>query len=189
MIAPGTYSAVVVPQTDGGVELAARFGESNKKGTPFVLVAFEILSGPFAGQRISWFGYFTDATIDRTIESLRACGFTGDDLAAMGAQRPDIEVQIVVEHEEYEGKKRAKVQWVNAASRGINIEKPMDAKALGLFSARFKSKLKTIPVVEGKKAERQAPTAPPAGEDLGDDPMTDMRGSGPPVGGDDDIPF
>lgn len=191
MIPAGTYPAVVVPQSlEGGAASAARFGESKDKGTPFVLVAFEILSGPQAGQRISWFGYFTDKTVDRTVESLRACGFHGDDLAAFSDQNPDIEVQIVVGHEEYEGKMRAKVQWVNSLSRGINIEKPMDKKSLGLFAARFKSKLKATAVVEGKKAERQAPTAASSEpEDRGDEPGVNDRHVGSNHGDDDGIPF
>src|SRR4051812_34947432 len=98
MLPSGTYPAVVVPvQTQHGL-LACQFGKSKGKGTPQVVVAFEILRGPHAGQVISWFGYFTDneTATNRTLESLRICGFTGDDLDQFHAQKPENEVAIVV---------------------------------------------------------------------------------------------
>lgn len=200
MIRKGPHPAVVAPVATDLGELACQFGKSKEKLTPFIAVCCEILSGPDAGQKITWWGYFSDnagasgkTVTDRTLESLRHMGFKGDDLDKFADQRPDIEFQIIVDHEVYDGKTRAKVQWVNSgSSRGIAIEAPMDKKELGLFAARFKTKLKAHPGVEGKKAERQAPTAAPAGgEERGDDPMTDTRGfdQSPPAGSDDDIPF
>lgn len=201
MISKGSHPAVVVPVTTDFGPLSCQFGKSKEKLTPFVAVCCEILSGPDAGQKITWWGYFSDnagasgkTVTDRTLESLRHMGFKGDDLDKFNDQNPEVEFQIVVDHETYEGKVRPKVQWVNSGtSRGVTIEAPMDKKELGLFAARFKSKLKSFPSLDGKKAERQAPTAPPAddGNDRGDDPMTDSRriGNPPPAGSDDDIPF
>src|SRR6185295_5235482 len=101
MLPADTYSAVVVPvQSDSG-PLVAQFGFSKEKKTPQVVVTFEVLSGPYAGDRIAWFGYFTDNTEKRTMESLRICGFVGDDLDKFNDQNPQNEVQIVVKHEEY----------------------------------------------------------------------------------------
>lgn len=198
MIRKGPHPAVVTPvHTDSGAVLC-QFGKSKEKQTPFVAVCCEILSGPDAGQKLTWWGYFSEASgasgksvTDRTLESLRHMGFKGDDLGKFNDELPDVEFQIVVDHEVYEGKTRAKIQWINSGtSRGVTIDSPMDKKELGLFAARFKSKLHSFSPVEGKKAERQAPSAPPPNEeDRGDDPFTDTRKGSQPTGQDDEIPF
>lgn len=78
LIPPGYYRAVAVPvQTDDG-ETYVQFGET-KDGNPQVAVTFAILDGSQQGRRSTWFGYFTEKTTKRTIESLRYCGFKGDD--------------------------------------------------------------------------------------------------------------
>ena len=197
MLPEGTYSAVVAPvETDKG-PVHIQWGPGTKN-SPFVAaVSFEVLNGPCAGQRITAFLYFADTAgksgktvAERSLESLRACGFTGDDIDKFADQHPDIECQIVVEHETYEGKTRAKVKWINPATRGFTFEKPLDSTSLRKYSAQLKSTLKGIPAVVGKKAERQAPSAPPADDGgwSGNDtlpPPDDV----PPPGDDSDLPF
>src|SRR3990172_9378378 len=123
------------------------------------------------------------------MESLRACGFTGDELVKLSEQNPDVEVQIVVEHETWEGKVRAKVKWINSLARGFVLEEPLDDKSVRMFSAQMKGKLKMVKEVAGKKAERQPPSAGvDASEDRGDDPAMDQRL--PDIGpASDDLPF
>jgi hypothetical protein len=161
MLRAGAYAAVVTPlQTDFG-ELACQFGKSNKKQTPLVTVAFEILRGPDAGQRISWIGYFTEKTEKRTLEALRICGFTGDDIDKFADQRPTNEVEIIVEQETGEdGKVRPKVAWVNDPRRsgGLRLEAPLRDGDLRKFGAQFKSKLKAIPAVKTVEAKREPPS-------------------------------
>jgi hypothetical protein len=197
VIAEGTYAAVVSPiQTSSG-PVSCQFGESGTKHTPMVLVRFEILRGPQAGQTIGWYGYFPETNEEvgeRTIRSLRACGFRADTFAAMPAEQVAQECQIVVEHEEYEGKRRAKVQWVNAVAAGLKVESQMDPSKLRLFSARFEKTLKRIGPMGGPEARREtAPvnrestSGPQADGDPGpqDDGARDTR-----VGyGDDEIPL
>lgn len=201
MIAEGTYPAVVVPivSQETGQELVCQFGYSGVKETPQVGVCFEILSGPYAGERRSWIGYLTDKATDRTLQSLRICGFKGDDIDTFNDQRPNQEVHIVIEHEEDDkGKLREKIAWVNDPARGggLVFKNQMDAKQRRMFAAQFKSKLKSIPAVEGKKAERQPRSAAPAengwsGNDAPDPPRGDYDRlpSGAPPASDDDIPF
>jgi len=200
MLPAGTYAAVVSPVQTANGTFPIQWGPGTDKSPFTAAVNFEVINGPCAGQKITAFLYFGDtvsksgkSTAERSIESLRACGFTGDDIDKFSDQNPDIEVQIVVEHETYQGKTRAKVAWINAASRGFTFEKPLDTRSLRKYSAQFKSALKGIPAVAGKKAERQAPTVALAGEpeDLGDDPALDGQRSnrGAPPASDDDIPF
>lgn len=198
MLRPGTYPAVVVPVSTDFGELACQFGKSKTKGTPQVVVAFEILRGPDAGKTVSWFGYFTDnaEATERTFKALRACGFSGDDLDKFADQRPNNEVEIVVTNEEFEGKVRSKVQWVNAPNRGVRLADPMRDNDLRMFSARFKSKLKSLPDMKTVEAKREPPSAAPSGDewsgnDSPDPPPTDpgFGGRATPPGSDDDIPF
>lgn len=185
MIAEGYHNAVAIPvETDNGPKWA-QFGVTDN-GKKYVTVSFEILDGEDAGQKIAWFGYFaTEKNAKRTIESLRYCGFKGDDLSTVGGQQLDQRVSLTVEHDEYDGKVRAKVAWVNGTGGGgYKIEKPMANDELRRFAASLKNHVKATAEVNGEKGEHGRQS-----EDRGDDPFADARGSGPPPGGDDDIPF
>lgn len=176
MIAPGFYNAVAVPLEIEGSRVWAQFGES-KEGTKQVVVAFEILDGPEAGRRISWFGYFGPKSMDRTIESLRLVGFTGDDLATLPTQQINQKVSITVEHSEWDGKVRAKVAWVNRpGGGGVKLEKPLAENDLRMFAASLRNRVKSKPAVAGEKVE---PGATPQ-------PSSTPAPASPPV---DDVPF
>lgn len=190
LIPAGFYRAVAVALNSPDGETFVQFGES-KNGNPQVVVNFEILEGEQAGRRIAWFGYFTEKTAPRTVESLRYCGFVGNDLAAAVTQQLDQEVQIVVGHEDYQGKTSAKVQWVNrGGGDGYRLEKSMDRNALRQFAAQMKGAVMSAPEVAGKKAERGAPPKgngpPPLSEDQKQ--WTTPAPDGGRVA-DDDIPF
>ncbi len=160
MLRPDTYAAVVVPMNTEHGELACQFGHSKEKGTPQVAVVFEILRGPFAGQRITWMGYFTEKSQERTLKALRICGFEGDDLDKFTDQRPTNEAAIVVEVETYEGKPRAKVAWVNDPTfgGGMKMENALTGGELRKFGAKFKAALKAIPAMKTVEAKREAPS-------------------------------
>lgn len=194
MIPAGTYPAVVVPVEVDGESTSIQFGPATDKSPFTAAVCFEVLSGPQAGQKITSFLYFGDNSIDRSVESLRICGFKGDDIDQFFGQRPENEVSIVVEHEEYDGKTRAKVKWINKpGGGGLVLQKRLAGADLKKMSARMKQRMKAAPVYEGKKAERQAPTSGPAaseewnGMDQGDPDPT--AGPARDTRVDDDLPF
>jgi hypothetical protein len=143
LISQGTYKAAAV-QVDGTY---AQIGMSST-GNQQVLVQFEILEGPAAGRRVPWWGSFTDKSWNRTVEALRYCGFSGDDLSTLPAQELNHEVSIVVEHSEYNGKTNARVRWVNAAVSGIKLSKPMNLDELRNFGAMMKARVATVKAVE-----------------------------------------
>jgi len=91
------------------------FGRTGKKGTSAVEVTFEVTAGEFTGQQFRWIGFFTEKTIERTHDSLRNCGWDGVSYTSMDGMG-DHDVSIVVGLEEWEGKKIAKVRWVNRLS-------------------------------------------------------------------------
>jgi hypothetical protein len=186
LIPKGSYRAVAVQvNVEGFGPTFVQFGETSK-GNPQVVVNFEIIDGDMAGRRHAWWGYFTEATTERTVESLRYCGFKGDDLAGAMTQQLDQEVQIVVDHEEYQGKVRSRIQWVNrGGGGGYKLDKPMDKRSLTAFAARMRASVRSIPDTPGKKGERGTPSAgngtPP--------PSDNWSGSSAPPPTDDDIPF
>lgn len=123
MIPEGTFAAVA---------RGATLSESENKKTPQVVVSFEITTAEHAGTTINWFGFLTDKTTERTIESLRYAGWKGSDLSDLSdlSKTDTPVVELVIEHEEYEGKVRPKVQWVNALGRAGKALPAAQAKAL-----------------------------------------------------------
>lgn len=126
------------------------FGVSSN-GNDFIKLSFKIIEGEFADQYLTWFGYFSEATHKRTLESLRYCGWSGttidEAMAGLGSQK----VRIVVEEEEYNGKSRLKVQWVNKVGAPKEAQNRLDGGGLAALNARLSSAISTTPVEEGEK--------------------------------------
>lgn len=111
MIAEGAYRANVVE---------ADFGTS-PKGLKQVGAVFEIRRGPFEGQRLSWWGYLnTRDNAERAVRVMKTCGWDGRSVDTMRRN----EVEIVVRHEVYEGRRRARIAFVNEV-RGLSMKQPM----------------------------------------------------------------
>jgi hypothetical protein len=143
MTPAGTYVAVAVIN-------GVRWGYAST-GTKQVMVPFEIIEGPHAGQVEHWFGSFkTDKGAERTMQSLRYCGWKGDDLGNLGQLNQ--KVSIVVGHVTWKGKKHSRVSWVNHAAGGAGPKKEMSDKELRLFAASMKPKAAAV--------EEQAPVSP-----------------------------
>ena len=129
--APGTYLAKALGMQEG-------FAQT---GTPQVEVRFEVVDGEEKGAQIIWYGYLTDAAYERTIEALRHTGWTGGpdsndvcDHDGCGSQL----CKIVVEEEDYNGKVRLRVRWVNGITKP---REPLDDKSKDFFR-QLKSKIK-----------------------------------------------
>lgn len=191
LIPEGYYRAAAVPvQADDG-DVWVQFGET-KDGNPQVAVQFAILDGPQAGRRLTWFGYFTEKSIKRTIQGLRLCGFRGDDLAALTSQAINQEVSITVEHSEWDGKVSAKVAWVNAPGGGmVKLERPMNKDQIRIFGAKLKGHVRAVAEVRGQPADAPATSGRSAPSDNGtrDGDALTARGPAPPPPDDEGIPF
>lgn len=167
MLEQGTYRAKAKE---------AALGRTSK-GTEQVAVRFELLD--HTGESITWFGFFTDKTLENTVKSLRACGWTGDDLSDLAGITAN-EVNLVVEHEtDDRGQTRAKVRWVNGTS-GLAMKDQLDTAEAKTFAARMKGAI----VAMGKGGARPAAPRPRATGSSSRPPEDDR----PPMG-DDDIPF
>lgn len=101
-------------------------------------VMFQIIGGEHDGKHITWFGYFTDGALDRTLESLRHCGWDSDSLAELDNLGAN-EVELVCEDEEYEGRWRTRVKWVNRVSR-LQMKEQMSPQQVQAFAAKLRGR-------------------------------------------------
>jgi len=135
----GKYMAVVKRPPNGW------FGEIGEKKTPFIRLPLivqenaEMETDDQIGKEIVWRGFITEAAVGRTVKALvKAFGWNGD-LAALAAdqyltafENPDMVTlengkttdsdpftgktcKITCEEEEYDGKTRVVIKWLNPA--------------------------------------------------------------------------
>lgn len=136
-------------------------------GTKQVAVLFELLDMP--GQSIPWYGYFTEKTEDRTLESLMHAGWHGDDLSNLMCDGlGESEVSLVVEQEQdQQGEWRPRVKWVNALGAGALVKNEMTDVDKVAFAQKMRAK---VMQKRAKMTQRPASTngrndIPPPGED------------------------
>lgn len=154
-------------------------------GKEQVGVSFELLEGPNQGQRITWYGYFTEKTTERTLEALEHCGWQGDDLSDLTGIDAN-EVYLVIEHEQDDqGEVRARVRWVNS-SGGVAMQNRMDPGDAASFAQRMRGEVlaRRQAKGQGKGAPAQQRSQPRPAQQRRQPPM-----QSPPPPTDDDIPF
>lgn len=123
------------------------------------------------GERITWYGYFTDGTFERTIESLRYIGWQGTDLTDFALGLPEgvaNEVDIVVEDEEdqRDGTIRRKVRWVNSGG-GVAVKDRLSEDQARSFAARMKQRIAASQAKAGVKPTSSRPSAARAAQQQG----------------------
>jgi hypothetical protein len=155
---PGTYKARAKEWALG----------MSKNGKEQIALMFEVTSGEYAGQSITWFGYFTETAVDRTLDSLRHCGWASDNLTELDSLSAN-EVELVLDSEEFEGKERLKVKWVNRASR-LALKEQMSPQAAAAFAAKLRGKAvahkaKYGPQPQSRPANRPADDGDPGYEE------------------------
>ncbi len=156
-------------------------------GKEQIAVLFELIGGEYAGQLITWFGYFTDAAVDRTLDSLRHCGWSSDSLAELDGLDQN-EVEIVVEEDTYEGKTRSKVRWVNRPSR-LALKEQMTPQAMQAFAAKLRGR--TVAHKQKYGSPHATSAAQPSAANSNRQPAQQQLAAGGGAGAvvDDDIPF
>jgi hypothetical protein len=150
---PGKYKALA---TDVGLGLT-------EGGNEQIAVLFELTEGEFTGETITWFGYFTEKTTARTIESLRHCGWQGNDLDIITASDLPKEVQLVIEEEvDQKGDARMRVRWVNRLGNSIALKHRLEGSQAKSFAARMKGACMAIPADGNGGVPRPAAAPKPA---------------------------
>ena len=184
-LVPGTYTARA---------LEADLGDT-KKGDPQVAVLLQVVDEEFAGETITWFGYFTDKTKARTLESLRMLGWATDDLSDL-AGISDNEVKIVLEEDTYEGKTSLRVKWINRLG-GLALKTPMSADRKKAFAAQMRGEAILSRQSQGAQSAQRPQASRPAASKYGASGAgSSMKHTGSPeqelaaaTGDDDSIPF
>lgn len=165
-------------QLEGRYRARAQFGTltTASTGTEQVVIDFVITEdGPGHGSRLPWYGFFTEKTFARTIESLRHLGWEGDDLNDLtGIDANEVELDIGIE--EYTNKNgevgmRSRVNWVNRAG-GPVLKGAMDAGQAADFARRMRGRVlalrsgtPTASKPQPRPAPKQAPAPAPAYDD------------------------
>ena len=147
-------------------------------------VEFEILDGVYAGQRRTWYGLFVKGEKDgkpydlgkRTLESLRYCGWTGDNIAEV-RELPNT-VGITIQHDTYQGQTRDRVGFVNRLG-GLALKNELGTSEAAAFAAKVTGMAMSIskdlakpgetPIPQDNAPEPGSFDGPPPGE-YGADP-------------------
>jgi hypothetical protein len=136
----------------------AEFSQS-RTGTDQCRVTLRIEGSDQEGALIDAYLYFSEAAADRSIDSLQlmGCTFPGGDITdTVGLGRRPVE--IVVEHENYNGKVRAKVKWINEFGGRGPGPTPISGKEKSAFADRMRA------LVARKKGTAPAVPAVQAGQ-------------------------
>ena len=153
-------------------------------GNPQLGVELQVVEENCRGERITWYGYFSDKAKEFTFRTLRTLGWEGDDLSNLAGIEKN-EVRVLVADEEYEGKVSLKVKGVYPLG-GAGLANPMTEAEAKAFAATMKGDVIAFRNAAGSKTESSKPrpkskaAAPPANAKL---PPRDEYGQ------DDDIPF
>lgn len=140
-------------------------GSAGTKNTPEVAVEFEVVTPDADVRNITAHLYLTEATLERTVESLRYCGWKGDDVSDGLPGLDTNVVSLVIEDEEYEGKTYPRVQWVNKKG-GLALKAPMAQDQAKAFGASLRDKIRAIEAAkkQGQPKSASPSSAPAVGE-------------------------
>lgn len=123
-------------------------------GIDYVNIVFDLETGTGMKMSLEWAGWFGDDPVKnkRTIECLRICGWTGNDLSDLTGIT-DNQVLLVVEDKERGGRCYSTIRFINSPSAGPgrNAMLPADIKQL---SMRMRTLCEEVPV---KGLKRSAP--------------------------------
>ena len=127
----------------------------SKNGKEQVEVVFALYDGEeISGVERSAYLYFTGGAIQRSVEALKTCGFTGtllSDLSSISeATSPDVE--LVFANESWEGKERLKIKYINPITgRAPRVPHPDADRFARLMQDHFKAPVEEAPAKKGKK--------------------------------------
>lgn len=122
---------------------SAEFGES-KNGTPFLQIEFQSEDGDSA---ITGWLYLSEKALENSVRTLRAAFQFDGNFETVVEQIQDKPCSVTVESEEYEGKDRMKVKWIN----GPKTTKAIDNQSA--FLKNLSARTARLPVkAAGKKS-------------------------------------
>jgi hypothetical protein len=85
-------------------------------GTDQIAVLFRLTDGPWKGREATWFGTFTEAALQYTLEALANVGWDGRDVRQMREQmKKGTRVSLVFQIETYNSEERSRPRFINKA--------------------------------------------------------------------------
>lgn len=113
-------------------------------GIPQVGVRIDLLDGELQGQIVTWYGYFTEKSQDRTLDQLEIAGWNGADgndfVNLTGLGSTEFELQLEEEDDKDEQGNPAGTYWKPAFINrmGVAMRDKMDANAKLAFAAELR---------------------------------------------------
>jgi hypothetical protein len=162
----GRYEGIVEMPSGGWLQL------SGENQTPYIAIPLKVTGDDVdAGKIITWCGWLSDKALERTIDTLVKCFDFDGDLNSLYAGKQTFKGKLVsftTKIEEYNGKQRCKVAWLNPHGYSHQVPKLDESTALTLLSGISKR------AKEIAKASRSGEPNVPAGN---------------PPSVEDDVPF
>jgi len=158
VIDEGTYAAHA---------LRAALGMTST-GKEQLAVEWELLDG--SGRHITSYHYFSsEKAIEISMDGLRTAGFRGADLSDLSSlfrseSNPTPECEIVVVHEEYNGRTSAKVRFINSMG-GLALSAPLDDAKAKAFASRMRGAIAAYDQSAGSNPPRRSSTKAPPPDD------------------------
>lgn len=137
-------------------------GKSSAKGTPQFALRFKVLNeitpeGPqevTAQYERTTYLYFTDKTIERSLEDLKNLGFDGNSFSMLNDHNfSGVHAEFICQHEEYNGDMREK--WGLRGSSSPMEVTPLDAKEIRNLDMLFGKSLKQQKKVQAEPKAKQ----------------------------------
>lgn len=138
-IAAGTYRARAIAGSE-------QYGQTTS-GNDQIVIDLDLLD---IGEKVSTFLVFSDKAAQYSIDRLRVAGWTGDDLANL-VGLGDVECEVEVKYEMYNGDEKMKVQ-IRTGGGAVKLKDVLDEKGKKAFAAKYKAYAVT--------AKKTAPAAP-----------------------------
>jgi len=126
-------------------------------GKKQIVVTFAMEADP--NDRIRWYGFFTEKTEQRTVESLMILGWDGVDLYEFSGGLPagvDKTVELVIDEEvDQNGNPQLKVRWINEEG-GLPMKNVLGDAEARAFGASMRAKVAAMRARKGIPARRPA---------------------------------
>jgi hypothetical protein len=127
-----------------------------KEGKPQICITIRHLEGEHAGREDQWYGGLgTDSAAENTAKTLRDLGWTGDDITQV-TFAGDAVASAVYEEDEYDGEKRIRLRYLNAAGF---TPRAIDASRLSEAQERLRAALARVDAKRGTRTEAAVPEA------------------------------
>ena len=163
-VAPGKYIGTVT---------ASALGVSGT-GSEQLVIGFDVET-PDGVVSMTWYGYFSEKSLDITTKALKAVGWDlaehDFDLNPLSPSEPSEtpikgdQALLVIDYEvdQRDGSRRSKIKWVNdVSSSGLAVKERMEPTAAKAFTTGLRARLIAHAGPGGVKPKTTAPAARPA---------------------------